>query len=461
MRFTCPNCSQTLIAPPEQLGMSVRCPACSQRVTVPQVAPGEAGPGVNYAPPSPGVGQPSPPAAYDAYQVNAGPQWSDQANVPALTSGAIGLGITLFVLAVMSLLKGSYIADLFVARGWVPYVLTLFMGWSIGILALKAMRLSKQKAALVVDVLPTSISHDIRSDHLAGFLAHLDSIPEQLRDSFMVSRVRRGLAHFRARGSTPEVANMMSSQSEIDYAGIVGSYTLVKAFLWAIPILGFIGTVIGISSAIGGFSATTESAGDMEALKTAINGVTGGLGVAFDTTLLALVLSIMLYFPMSAMQKAEEDLLSKIDEYCNENLLTRLNDAGGMAHVAGNTRAIAEALGSAVGNTQEGILAEFVRVQESMAVAQQQQTELFEKTAQSIDGLLEKTQSEAVKAMQENANAALHQFVKMEKTLAALNAVLADLGGQQVVIQQVKRGIFGRKKHLGGLGSEGETKDKS
>ena len=452
MRFLCPSCSQSLLASVEQVGMSVRCPACNQSVTVPQPPPGTAGAGLSQAGGIQG--------GFDPYHGNAGPQWSDQANVPILTSGAIGLGITVFVIGIMSLFKGSYIADLFVARGWVPYVLTLFMGWSIGILILKAMRLSQQKKALMVDVLPTSISHDIKADHLAGFLQHLDSIPEQLRDSFMVSRVRRGLSHFRARGSTPEVANMMSSQSEIDYAAIVGSYTLVKAFLWAIPILGFIGTVIGISTAIGGFS-NADTAANMEALTESINGVTKGLGVAFDTTLLALVLSIILYFPMAAMQKQEEDLLSKIDEYCNENLLTRLDDAGGMAHIAGNTRAIAEALGSAVGNTQEGILAEFIRVQENMALAQQQQVELFEKTAKSIDGMLEKTQTEAVKAMQENANAAQHQFVRMERTLTALNELLADLGGKHIVVQQVKRGLFGGKKHLGGIEVEGEDSKES
>ena len=232
--------------------------------------------------------------------------------------------------------------------------------------------------------------------------------------------------------------------------------TLIKAFLWAIPLLGFIGTVIGISSAIGGFAATTDSAADMDALKTAINGVTGGLGVAFDTTLLALVLSIVLYFPMASMQKAEEELLTKIDEYCNEHLLGRLNDAGGLADVAGNTRSIAEALGTAVGSTQEEILQEFRRVQDNMAIAQQQQIELFEKTVENIDGLLDKTHSDAVKSMQQSADAAQHQFVRMERTLTALNSVLADLGGKKLVVQQVKRGLFGGKKHVGGVATEPE-----
>ena len=80
MRFLCPNCSQNLLSTPEQIGMNVRCPACNQNVTVPP-------------PPAAGVQTPhgQAPGAYDPYQANAGPQWSDQANVPILISGGIGL----------------------------------------------------------------------------------------------------------------------------------------------------------------------------------------------------------------------------------------------------------------------------------------------------------------------------------------------------------------------------------
>jgi DNA-directed RNA polymerase subunit RPC12/RpoP len=80
MRFTCPSCNQTLIAPPEQVGMGVRCPACNHRVTVPQPLPDEVDPGLVNAPPPPGGTLAQPPAAYDPYQANVGPQWSDQAH---------------------------------------------------------------------------------------------------------------------------------------------------------------------------------------------------------------------------------------------------------------------------------------------------------------------------------------------------------------------------------------------
>lgn len=363
-------------------------------------------------------------------------------------SGLIGSAIAAGILMLMYPFKGLYLADLFVDRGWVPFVLTWFLGWSAAILILKARNLSRQRAALMVDVLPVDISDEITYENLPGFLHHIESVPDNLRNSFMVSRVKRGLGHFQARSSTPEVANMMNSQSEIDLSGILGSYTLIKAFLWAIPILGFIGTVIGISSAISSFAATTQSAPDISVLMESINGVTSGLGVAFDTTLLALVVSIILYFPMASMQKAEEDLLSRIDEYCNENLLKRLNDAGGMAHVAGNMRAIAEALGANLTMNQEGVLREFQEVQRNMAEAQQGYLELFEQASQTMEQMLAATHSSAVRAMESSAEAAQRQFSNLSKSLEALNKVLANLGEHQVVIQQVRRGWFGKVKNL-------------
>jgi len=54
--------------------------------------------------------------------------------------------------------------------------------------------------------------------------------------------------------------------------------------------------------------------------------VTSGLGVAFDTTLLALVMSLFIMFPTSSLQKAEEDFLASIDDYCALHLVRRLGE---------------------------------------------------------------------------------------------------------------------------------------
>ena len=173
----------------------------------------------------------------------------------------------------------------------------------------------------------------------------------------MVNRIRKGLEHFAVRQSNPEVASLMMSQSELDAASVNSSYAVVKVFIWAIPILGFIGTVLGISNAVGGFSGALDQAQDIEVLKASLNEVTAGLAVAFDTTLVALVMSLLVSFPASIIQKREEDFLGKVDDYCSENLLKRLNDAGGLAAVAGNTKNMMQALGAAMSENQGDILA--------------------------------------------------------------------------------------------------------
>lgn len=95
-------------------------------------------------------------------------------------------------------------------------------------------------------------------------------------------------------------------------------------FLRAIPILGFIRTVEGLSIAV---SSLSTGSGDPNQLKESINELTGGLGVAFDTTLPGLVLSMILSFPLAGMQKEEDEVLTLIDAFCNEKLMPKLNDS--------------------------------------------------------------------------------------------------------------------------------------
>ncbi len=128
------------------------------------------------------------------------------------------------------------------------------------------------------------------------------------------------------RGSAPDVIDQLASQSQLDANAVESSYTMVRVFIWAIPLLGFIGTVVGISAAVAGFSDSVASAVDLDVMKQSIGTVTMGLGVAFDTTLLALVMSIVIMLPTTSLQKAEEDFLSRVDAYCDERLGRRLDD---------------------------------------------------------------------------------------------------------------------------------------
>ena len=97
-----------------------------------------------------------------------------------------------------------------------------------------------------------------------------------------------------------------------------GSFSLSRFMVWAIPIMGFIGTVWGISNGIAHFSdamTSTNSVTDVTAmLKESLPLVTSSLATAFDTTLLALLLSIPLMMLMLSLEKDEEAYLIDLDE---------------------------------------------------------------------------------------------------------------------------------------------------
>ena len=253
---------------------------------------------------------------------------SDGSNVSLLKSAIIGISAAVIVFLLLLPLQqmGYRLGTMFWDSVGINFPTTLLMFWSFAILLLKQRKLSNQKNAFIMDVLPATVSEEITLESLDGFVEHINNIPRNCRETMLVNRVIRGIEHFRVRKSAAETVTMMESQSGIDVANVNSSYAIIKVFIWAMPILGFIGTVMGVSTAVSGLSATLENASDVSAVTSSMKSVFGGLGTAFDTTLLALIMSMLVKIPTSALQRNEGSLVTLIDEYCNENLLRRLND---------------------------------------------------------------------------------------------------------------------------------------
>ncbi|MDB4512158.1 zinc-ribbon domain-containing protein, partial [Arenicella sp.] len=247
MRFSCPSCNQPLLSPDNQIGHAATCPYCSAKFTVPSFSELESGTSTL---------QSSPPS-------NAG----NEAAKDAWMAAGIGISFAVASVAVLFPFKGSYFSDLFLDRGWVPYALLLLMGWAVGILILKYRYLRIERRALLTDGLPATIGETVTKNNVLEFLTNLNSFPGRLANTIMVTRLRRGLEHFHARESNPEVASMLNMQSEIDAASNAASHTMVKVFLWAIPIMGFIGTVIGISDSVASLASGMSGADSMEGMK--------------------------------------------------------------------------------------------------------------------------------------------------------------------------------------------------
>lgn len=409
----------------------------------------------------------------------------------------MGGGMTLVWYGVTFPIRSNYFGALFWERGPVPFPTTFLMFWAVSILILKWLRLKQQKEAMLLDVLPTEISNEITVDSLDAFIAHINELPGASSDSFLINRVVRGIEHFRVRKSAAETVTMMESQSAIDANNVAGSYTILKVFIWSLPILGFIGTVMGVSSAVASLANSLSDGGSMDAMKSALQDVFGGLGTAFDTTLLALIMSMLVKIPASALQKNEEDLITSVDEYCNENLLRRLNDGrDGVAEqaAASDTTVFREAVEQALG-TQHAEMERWLekldaiggRLTEQVSqgwddvndrIEQQQQKHVSTLHKQQLDqqarlqaqldqmanaadkiqtsltqlaSQTETLQSQVNSTFEQTGETLENHLSGVESGLSSLSSTLTQLSQNQVVIQQVpqeptKSGWFGGSK---------------
>ena len=366
MFFTilCPSCSKSLKVRDELVGRSARCPYCRHAITVqrPETAETTLPPVVSSSDPEsrarkreaavpvPGaqgfVGKaPRTPVSSSAFSVTAD---TDVGVLKHLLVGVLGTAAFYALLWPIAWSDGkqTYLGRLFIGTstmaqgGWVPVAELFLFFWAIGMLVEKWLKIRRQKRGLLYAVLPMEFGDSITLENLDRFVSHIRGLPPDAVGSFLVTRCLRGLEHFRVRKSAPDTATMLSSQSDIDAGSVDSSYTMFHVFIWAIPILGFLGTVIGVSAAVGSFTGTLDGSSDISVMKNALRGITGGLATAFDTTLVALSMAMILTFPVSALQKNEGDLLGQVDEYTNENLLRRLDDgrAGGAERGIGGNR---------------------------------------------------------------------------------------------------------------------------
>jgi hypothetical protein len=305
MLTSCPHCQGSLDISADLFGHTVECPLCNGKFDVETPAGSADG------------------EASDAKPVRTGWKEKDHANVNFLLALLIGSTVTILFLGAMFPLRGS-IGAIFLDRGWVNWAETFLFFWGLAILGLKVKQNGHQEKATLLNLFPSTLGDKVNSLTVGGFIDNIYQIPTALRDTLIVNRIRKSLELFEIRNSNSEAESFLGSQSDIDSNRSAGSYSLVKVFLWAIPILGFIGTVMGLSTAVGSLSMGDNS--DPAALKESINSLTGGLGVAFDTTLLGLILSMFLSFPLSAVQKKEDETLTLIDAFCSEKLLPKLDD---------------------------------------------------------------------------------------------------------------------------------------
>lgn len=188
--------------------------------------------------------------------------------------------------------------------------------WALAIMGYKARRAAQERRVLEQQLVPIAEGMRILPEDTREYARQLQSLPVSYQELLLPRALLNALHRFGATRNVQDASSsthtLISSESE----RLESELSMIRYILWAIPSIGFIGTVRGIGDALG--LANRAVSGD-------ISGVTESLGVAFNSTLIALLISILLMFLVHQLQLLQERLAFETEAYLDEHLIRHLH----------------------------------------------------------------------------------------------------------------------------------------
>jgi biopolymer transport protein ExbB/TolQ len=194
----------------------------------------------------------------------------------------------------------------------VAFILAL---WSIGLIIQQARNVSRNRKLLDNVYVEVDENHVVLPEDARAYARPLERLPFEEQDMFLPRALMVGLNRFGATKSVQDAAEAVTDECEFEASRLDAQLSMVRFTAWAIPAIGFVGTVRGIGHAL------TEA---QAALHGDISGVTLGLGVTFNATLTALSLSILVMFCLHQLQQAQDRLVLDTRTYIDRGLIRHM-----------------------------------------------------------------------------------------------------------------------------------------
>lgn len=296
------------------------------------------------------------------------------------------------------------------------WALVLFFCVGLGALAHKLFLWWGERAALDTGVLPHWDGKPQPVSQAGDLLTSVER--HRASGSWLGQRAAALLRFVSQRGSAEQVDDQLRTLADNDEVANDSSYSFLRFITWAIPILGFLGTVIGITAAIGNVSP--------DRLENDMGAFTGGLAEAFDATALALGLTMVLMFATSLVERMEQSLLSEITSLAEERLAHRFAQAGGPED-ASLVSAIQEQTAQLLA-AQGGPVAQMVEMLQMrmMATMQQAMGESLTQFAQQTGAIVQQMTALA-SAIREAGQQQQQALLRVAEGVATQAAVLGKL----------------------------------
>jgi biopolymer transport protein ExbB/TolQ len=191
----------------------------------------------------------------------------------------------------------------------------ILMFWAIAVMGYKARTITKDRSLLERRFINVSDGMSILPQDAREHSRSLQALPEEERRSLLPRALLIGLQRFGSTRNIQDVSTSIKETCESEADRLDSELSMIRYIAWAIPSIGFIGTVRGIGAALGQAHRAVE--GD-------ISGVTASLGIAFNSTFIALVISILVMFLMYQLTLLQERLVIDSQHYCENNLMAHL-----------------------------------------------------------------------------------------------------------------------------------------
>ena len=191
----------------------------------------------------------------------------------------------------------------------------ILMIWAMAIMGYKGRAALRERGLLSADIVPVSEGMSILPEDTREYTRAIQALPEETQNYLLPRALMSALQRFASTRNVQDVSEAIKSVCDSESDRLDSELAMVRYIAWAIPSIGFIGTVRGIGEALGQAYKAVE--GD-------IAGVTASLGVAFNSTFTALVISIVLMFLMHQLQLIQERLVLDTQTYCDQRLLRHL-----------------------------------------------------------------------------------------------------------------------------------------
>jgi biopolymer transport protein ExbB/TolQ len=191
----------------------------------------------------------------------------------------------------------------------------ILMLWAIAIMVYKSVALARERSLLQAQLVPLDEGARILPEDAREYARQLQSMPASRSSMLLPRSLLAALHRFSATQNIQDASATAHAVAESEADRLETELSMVRYIAWAIPSIGFIGTVRGIGEALGQAHRAVE--GD-------IAGVTQSLGVAFNSTFIALLISIVLMFALHQVQLQQERLVLDTESYLDRDLIQHL-----------------------------------------------------------------------------------------------------------------------------------------